>query len=264
MATKALVFVGNLAFQTTDEELSSAFAEAGKVLSANIITRGRRSLGYGFVEFENMDAAQKAVNLMNKKEIAGRPINVEIAKPREELPKSTSTPGNPEEDGGDGTVRRGGRGRGRGRGGFRGGFGGARRFGGGGARGGFRRGRGRGGRGRGRGGSRPPRPVSDENRPLSKTTLFVANLPFTTEDAELSKLFDGHNVKAAHVVKMRNGRSRGYGFVEFHDEGSQQKALAALDGKEVEAASGARKLSVKVAMQDHPRESTTPVAETKQ
>lgn len=52
-------------------------------LSANIITRGPRSLGYGFVEFETDELAKKAVDMMNHKEVDGRPINVEVAQRRD-------------------------------------------------------------------------------------------------------------------------------------------------------------------------------------
>jgi len=61
------VFVGNLDFKTKEPELAAAFGAAGKVIGANIITRGPRSLGYGFVEMETEEDAQKAVQLMNKK-----------------------------------------------------------------------------------------------------------------------------------------------------------------------------------------------------
>jgi len=82
MRTK--VFVGNLSFATKENELAKEFEAAGKVISANIITRGPRSLGYGFVELDSESDAENAVRLLNKKEIDGRPINVEVAKPREE------------------------------------------------------------------------------------------------------------------------------------------------------------------------------------
>jgi len=82
------VFVGNLSFQTKEAELAQEFGTAGKVISANIITRGPRSLGYGFVEMESEADADNAVKLLNKKEIGGRPINVEVAKPREEGAKT--------------------------------------------------------------------------------------------------------------------------------------------------------------------------------
>ncbi|RUO96491.1 hypothetical protein BC936DRAFT_141946, partial [Jimgerdemannia flammicorona] len=69
------VFVGNLSFQTTEDELAN--------LKANIITRGTRSLGYGFVAFETLEDAQKATQELDKKELGAREINVEVAKPKE-------------------------------------------------------------------------------------------------------------------------------------------------------------------------------------
>ena len=83
---------------------------------AQIIKRGTRSLGYGFVTYETEAEAQKAISLLNKKEIAGREINVESAKPQSDLVKHNDS-GNytvgEGEEGEDG--KRGGRGRGRGR-----------------------------------------------------------------------------------------------------------------------------------------------------
>jgi RNA recognition motif-containing protein len=79
------VFVGNLSFKTKADELAAEFSNAGKVVSANIITRGTRSLGYGFVEMENEEAAHKAVSLLNKRNVGGRDINVEVARPKEQL-----------------------------------------------------------------------------------------------------------------------------------------------------------------------------------
>jgi len=70
------VFVGNLSFKTKEGELAEEFSTAGKVITANIITRGYRSLGYGFVEFESEQEAQAALNTLNKKNINGREINV--------------------------------------------------------------------------------------------------------------------------------------------------------------------------------------------
>jgi len=69
-------FVGNLSFSTAESQLAKEFEVAGKVISANIITRGPRSLGYGFVEFDSEEDAQNAVRLLNKKEIDGRQVNV--------------------------------------------------------------------------------------------------------------------------------------------------------------------------------------------
>jgi len=77
MTTK--VFVGNLAFPTTDQALAEAFQDCGTVKSGVVITRGRRSLGYGFVEFESPDAALQAVNSKNNSDFKGRTIKVELA-----------------------------------------------------------------------------------------------------------------------------------------------------------------------------------------
>jgi len=260
------VFVGNLAFKTTEAELAKEFAAAGNVISANIITRGPRSLGYGFVEFDNEEDANKAVNLLNKKEVDGRAVNVEVAKPRVEGEENN----NGANQGGQrrGGFRGRGRGgfRGRGRGGFRGrgrGRGGFRRGGYQGGseevedknrpRGGFARGRGRGGRG-GRGGFVRQQRDQPDNRVESKTTLFVANLPFALDDEGFGKVFsdNGLKFKTAHVVKKRNGRSKGFGFAEFDTEDDQKKALAALDKKPVQE----RELIVKIALTEDANKQT--------
>jgi RNA recognition motif-containing protein len=285
MTTK--VFVGNLVFSTTDEDLKQAFSTAAPVVSANIITRGRRSLGYGFVEFATETEAEKAVAAMNKKEIAGRPINVEVARPRDPAkeaearekkatrvskPRPAKAEGTTTSavsaDGADAASPNGKRRRGPRRGGVRkadganassapgadgasssspSGEGGAPR------RGGRNNTRVEGGASpssssapRTRLPRGPKRPA--ETRPTSETTLFVANVPFTTDDAQLLAFFAEHKPKSAHVVRMRNGRSRGYGFVEFEDKSGQTSGLA-VDGKEVGLPNGtSMKLSVKVAM----------------
>jgi len=237
------VFVGNLSFSTAESELAKHFETAGKVASANIITRGPRSLGYGFVEMESEQDAQNAVRLLNKKEIDGRQINVEVAKPREEGEHEH------EEKPSRGGFR-GGRG---GRGGFRGGFRGGR-----GGRGGFRGGRGgpingeRRFQPRSEGeGSKPrgkPERQEPDNRTPSKTLLFIANLPFSLDDDGFAKVLKDNSLafKSAHVVKKRSGRSKGFGFAEFDNESDQQKALNALNKKAVEG----RELIVKVALTD--------------
>jgi len=307
------VFTGNLSFKTKEDQLAEQFAAAGKVVSANIITRGPRSLGYGFVEFETEQEAQAAVDLLNKKNVDGREINVELAKPREEKQQQ---PQQQQQQNNDQPPRR--------RGGFRGG----RR----GGRGGYSqspnnnndnqnnqaanspnqgqaqsgdsapraprqrrgpprnfnnregqqaspaqgqqqdqqegdapapqsgdqyitrgrgRGRGRGGRGRGRGGrgrggrfynnNRAPRPQTVE----STTSLFVANLPFDLDDAKLLELFKDHKAVKAHVVTNFQGRSRGFGFVDF-DEKDQKAAFDATNQNQIVAIN--RPLTVKIAL----------------
>jgi len=255
------VFVGNLHFQTKEAELVKEFSTAGKVISANIITRGPRSLGYGFVEMDSEEDARKAVAAMDKKEIDGRPINVEVAKPREETEQKEGSPSaSPSNTRGGRGGPRGGAPRG-GRGGAP--RGGAPRGGRGGPRGGggapqqreFRPRGFSGGRGGAQNQERRPQAESkeEENRTPSKTTLFVANLPFKLDDEEFGKVLKESSLvyKSAHVVRnQRSGRSKGFGFIEFDNESDQQKALAALNNKKVEE----RELVVKVALTENKTE----------
>lgn len=81
--TKKL-YVGNLAFATTSDDLRDAFSEYGTVSSATVITDREtgRSRGFGFVEME--DGAEQAIEAMNGKELGGRTLNVNEARPRED------------------------------------------------------------------------------------------------------------------------------------------------------------------------------------
>lgn len=84
MASQNL-FVGSLAFATTDDGLRAHFEQVGTVASARVITDREtgRSRGFGFVEFENDADNQKAVDQLNGKELDGRTINVSIARPKD-------------------------------------------------------------------------------------------------------------------------------------------------------------------------------------
>ena len=84
------LFVGGIAYRTTEEELQNAFAQAGKVVSARIIKEREtgRSKGFGFVEFETPEEAQKAVDLWNGKELDGRELVVNIARAEERRPSN--------------------------------------------------------------------------------------------------------------------------------------------------------------------------------
>jgi RNA recognition motif-containing protein len=86
--------------------------------------------------------------------------------------------------------------------------------------------------------------------------LFVANLPFSVDDAALSKIFEGLNIKSAHVVRKHNERSKGFGFVEFNNAEDQKKALDSIDKKMVDG----RELSVKVALTEVARNGASPAA----
>jgi len=77
------LYVGGLPYSTTEEELRKHFEEAGTVESATVITdkMSGRSKGFGFVEMSTPDEAQKAIELFNEKEMGGRKIVVNVARP---------------------------------------------------------------------------------------------------------------------------------------------------------------------------------------
>ena len=112
MSTK--LYVGNLAFQTTSQELQTLFGQAGTVESASVVEDRDtgRSRGFAFIEMSTAEEAASAIEQFNGKEVGGRTLKVNEAKPREN--------------------RSGGGGGGRGFGGNRGGGGGSRNGGGGG------------------------------------------------------------------------------------------------------------------------------------
>jgi len=278
------VFVGNLSFKINDSELADHF-QPFQVVSVHIITRGPRSLGYGFIELESEEQAQNAINVMNKKAIEGREINVELAKPRQTTPipprptnrgrgrgASNSNRGSPvvpnaqngtntdavgtpppdaqtpkspqrtnirkryrrprrgpkqppqqQEAAGDNSQQQqqqqqppqpeaqdqpqrqfseSSRGRRRGQN----------------------------GRDRGRGrGFFDRSSARTTTRIDSATSLFVANLPFDLSEETLLEHFKGFNATRAHIVTNYQGRSRGFGFVEFANETDQNAAFAATN-----------------------------------
>jgi cold-inducible RNA-binding protein len=80
------LYVGNLAFNTTEQDLQEQFRQYGQVSSANIITDRDtgRSRGFAFVELDSKESAQAAIEALNGKELDGRALTVNEAKPREE------------------------------------------------------------------------------------------------------------------------------------------------------------------------------------
>ncbi|HEX9253196.1 MAG TPA: RNA-binding protein [Ignavibacteriaceae bacterium] len=82
MSTK--LFVGSLPWSASDEDLQTAFAAHGNVLSAKVVTdkETRRSRGFGFVEFETEAEATAAIQALNGTELKGRNIIVSEAKPK--------------------------------------------------------------------------------------------------------------------------------------------------------------------------------------
>ncbi len=118
------LFVGNLSYNTTENELQDAFAQFGTVLEANLMVDriSGRPRGFGFVTFSTPEEAQKAVEGMNGAQLGGRALTVNIARPREE--RSGGGGGGGGFGGGGGRERRGGGGGGGYGGGGRGGGGG--------------------------------------------------------------------------------------------------------------------------------------------
>lgn len=118
------LYVGNLSFNTSEAQLRDLFAAHGEVASASLVMDREtgRPRGFGFVEFNNDEHAKAAMAALNGKNVDGRDLTVNEAKPRE----------------GGGGGRGGFGGGGGGRGGSRGGFGGGGGGGGGGGRGGDR------------------------------------------------------------------------------------------------------------------------------
>jgi len=284
------VFAGNLAYTTTDEGLRTFFAPVqSDIISAQVILRGSRSAGYGFVAVSTVEAAQKAVELLDKQELDGREVIIEIAKPADQKDKekkekkakrkpgrrgSKAVPGEVTEAEANGEAkpedaaptsdevakpRK-------------------------------KKKNNRKARRAAVEGEEPPveatltavegeapkksrtkkpriprAPRAEGEDPAgepSKTMLFVANLGFNTDDAALSTLFTeaAINVVSARIVRRRWGqprKSKGYGFVDVGSEEEQQKAITALDGKEV----GGRNIAVKIAV-NTPHEEETEAADT--
>jgi RNA recognition motif-containing protein len=84
------LYVGGISYSTNDDGLRDAFAQAGAVASARIIIDKMtgRSRGFGFVEMENDEDASKAIEMWNGKELDGRKLTVNEARPMEERPRN--------------------------------------------------------------------------------------------------------------------------------------------------------------------------------
>jgi len=84
------IYVGNLSYDTHDDDLDQFFATYGKVDSARVIIDrdSNRSKGFGFVEMASQEEAQKAIDELNGKELQGRTVRVNEARPRENRSRS--------------------------------------------------------------------------------------------------------------------------------------------------------------------------------
>ncbi|KAH8113376.1 RNA-binding domain-containing protein [Phellopilus nigrolimitatus] len=252
------IFAGNLDYAVTDDDLRAFFVPIeSDILSCQVIMRGpspagNRSAGYGFVAAATTEAAQKAIDALNGLELQGRKAIVELAKPAAEKEKEKSERKAKRRNGRRGTKAT------------------APAID---AEGGeenkpkkkkkksSKKPKTEGGAPVAEGekkktpkpkrAPRPRRPVGEEPfGEQSKTTLFVANLPFALDDAALGAIFSdaGFKVNSARVVRRRWGhprKSKGYGFVDVGDEEEQKKAIEILQGKELE---DGRQIAVKVAV----------------
>ena len=83
------IYVGNVSYDLTEKGLEELFAEFGSVSAARIITdrQSGRSKGFGFVEMDNKAEGEEAIKKLDGKEMNGRPLKVNEARPREERPR---------------------------------------------------------------------------------------------------------------------------------------------------------------------------------
>ncbi|GHV61955.1 RNA-binding protein [Bacteroidia bacterium] len=90
------IYISNLSYGVSDTDLKDLFAEYGDISSAKVITDREtgRSRGFGFVEMPNDEQAQKAIDELNQATYDGKVINVNVAKPRDDRPRSSSGGGN--------------------------------------------------------------------------------------------------------------------------------------------------------------------------
>ncbi len=85
---EAKLYVGTLPYTTGDADLTSLFSQVGTVKSAQVIRdrESGRSKGFGFVEMSSADEANAAINTFHGKDFNGRPLTVNLARPREDRP----------------------------------------------------------------------------------------------------------------------------------------------------------------------------------
>src|SRR5213595_3786231 len=95
MNNESRLFVGNLSYQTLENDLQEYFSQAGMVNSVNLMMDKftGRSRGFAFVEFSSSADATKAVEMFHNKEFQGRQLTVNIARPRDERQPMRGNPG---------------------------------------------------------------------------------------------------------------------------------------------------------------------------
>jgi len=88
------IFIANLDWEVTSEDLHQTFSTFGKVTYAHVVydRKTKRSMGYGYVEMENSDEGINAIQALNGLEVNGRPIDVKVASPKGNRPKKKIAP----------------------------------------------------------------------------------------------------------------------------------------------------------------------------
>ncbi len=83
------IYVGNLSYEITDDEVKDLFSPHGEISSVSIIKdkQSGQSKGFGFIEMPNQAEAEEAIKALNESELKGRNIKVNQARPKEERPK---------------------------------------------------------------------------------------------------------------------------------------------------------------------------------
>ena len=97
------LFVGNLSYQTAENDLQDYFSQAGAVTSVNVMLDKMtgKSRGFAFIEFASLDEANKAIEQFHNKEFQGRALTVNIARPKEDRPPRFGGGGGARSDYGD-------------------------------------------------------------------------------------------------------------------------------------------------------------------
>src|SRR5437588_4649587 len=108
MGNSSKLYIGNLSYGTTGSDLEQLFGQHGTVQSAEVIADREtgRSKGFGFVQMGSDEEAQAAINALNGQQSDGRALTVNVAKPREERPRSGGFAGSSRSGGGYGGGKR--------------------------------------------------------------------------------------------------------------------------------------------------------------
>ncbi|KAJ5072157.1 nucleic acid binding protein [Anaeramoeba ignava] len=224
---QSTLYVGNLPFSVTSEELEKEFGNFGQVIEARVMNRNGRPAGFAFIEMKTPQDAQSALTEMDGVEVDGRKIRVEYVRPKQEFRQNfRREPFFPPMNFSPYPMQQ---------------FQRFPRF--------------------------PPmnrfpmrrKPFIRRKRRTgpkqeSKTQIHVSNLPFNLTDEGFKKIFDKLKVKEARIARTRVGRSKGFGFVDFETHEDQEKALN-LNGTETDG----RQIWVKVAFLEVKHESKTQI-----